>query len=402
MMNSSFDDIPGRLDKLERRSMYRRRRVIESPQGRELVVDGQRLLNFCSNDYLGLASDDRIRQALKHGVDRWGVGAGASHLVCGHTAAHHELEDALAEMTGRPRALFFSSGYAANLGVINALVGARDSVFEDRLKHASLLDGGWISRARFEFYDHLSADDLDARLAETGDGRRSIVSDGVFSMDGDCCPLTDLTRVAGRHAAWLMIDDAHGFGVIGERGVGSVDPDEFDTRQVPVLMATLGKAVGTSGAFVAADESLIEYLIQRARNYIYTTALPAAVAVATRTSLEIVASEHWRRERLAELIVRFRTGVRQLGIDVMASDTPIQPVIVGDADAVLTASQALETRGFLITAIRPPTVPQGTSRLRVTLTAVHTNEDVDRLVSALGEVLDGKSAGGEEGLSAGD
>jgi 8-amino-7-oxononanoate synthase len=402
-MSSSFDEIPDRLARLKRRAMYRHRRVVESPQGRELVVDGRRLLNFCSNDYLGLANDERIRQAFKRGVDRWGVGAGASHLVCGHTAAHHELEESLAELTGRPRALFFSSGYAANLGVINALVGARDSVFEDRLNHASLLDGGWISRARFEFYDHLSADDLDARLAESEDGRRLIVSDGVFSMDGDCCPLTDLTRVAGRHAAWLMIDDAHGFGVIGERGVGSVDPVEFDTRQVPVLMATLGKAVGTSGAFVAADESLIEYLIQRARNYIYTTALPAAVAVATRTSLEIVASEHWRRERLAELIARFRAGVRQLGIDVMASDTPIQPVIVGDADAVLAASQALETRGFLITAIRPPTVPQGTSRLRVTLTAVHTNEDIDRLVSALGEVLGGKSAGGEGAQnSAGD
>jgi len=388
MMNSSFDDIPGRLDKLERRSMYRRRRVIESPQGRELVVDGQRLLNFCSNDYLGLASDDRIRQALKHGVDRWGVGAGASHLVCGHTAAHHELEDALAEMTGRPRALFFSSGYAANLGVINALVGARDCVFEDRLNHASLLDGGWISRAKFEFYDHLSVDDLDARLDQSDGDRRLIVTDGVFSMDGDRSPLADLTSVADRHAAWLMVDDAHGFGVIGEHGAGSVDPEVFDTRQVPVLMATLGKAVGTSGAFVAGDDSLIEFLIQRARNYIYTTALPAAVAVATLTSLNIVKSENWRREKLAELISRFRLGIRELGVDLLPSDTPIQPVIVGNADAVLAASRALETRGFFITAIRPPTVPQGTSRLRITLTAAHTNEDVDRLVSALGEVLD--------------
>jgi len=374
MMSNSFDDIPGRLDKLERRSMYRRRRVIDSPQGRELVVDGQRLLNFCSNDYLGLAGDDRIRQAFKRGVDRWGVGAGASHLVCGHTAAHHELEDALAEMTGRPRALFFSSGYAANLGVINALVGARDCVFEDRLNHASLLDGGWISRARFEFYDHLSADDLDTRLDESDGGRRLIVTDGVFSMDGDHCPLADLTSVAGRHDAWLMVDDAHGFGVIG----------------------TLGKAVGTSGAFVAGDDSLIEFLIQRARNYIYTTALPAAVAVATLTSLNIVRNENWRREKLAELIARFRDSMCELGVDLLPSDTPIQPVIVGDANAVLAASQALETRGFLITAIRPPTVPQGTSRLRITLTAAHTNEDVDRLVSALGEVL-GEVLGNELG-----
>jgi 8-amino-7-oxononanoate synthase len=386
-MNSPFDDIHDRLARLKRRSMYRHRRVVQSPQGRELVVDGQRLLNFCSNDYLGLANDERIRRAFKRGVDRWGVGAGASHLVCGHTAAHHELEEALAEMTGRPRALFFSSGYAANLGVINALVGARDSIFEDRLNHASLLDGGWISRARFEYYDHLSTDDLEARIVASEGGRRLIVSDGVFSMDGDRCPLTDLARLADRHDAWLMIDDAHGFGVIGERGAGTVDPDQFDTRAVPVLMATLGKAVGTSGAFVAGDDSLIEFLIQRSRNYIYTTALPAAVAEATTASLEIVVSERWRREKLSELITRFRQGVRDRGIDVMPSDTPIQPVIVGDAHAVLGASQALEDRGFLITAIRPPTVPQGSSRLRITLTAAHTNEDVDRLVSALGEVL---------------
>ena len=388
-MSRSFDDIPARLDTLERRSMYRRRRVVESPQGTELVVDGRRLLNFCSNDYLGLANDERIRQAFKRGIDRWGVGAGASHLVCGHTAVHHELEDALAEMTGRPRALFFSSGYAANLGVINALVGPSDTVFEDRLNHASLLDGGWISRAKFEWYEHRCVDDLDTRLvrAAAGGGRRLIVSDGVFSMDGDCCPLVDLTRAADRHAAWLMIDDAHGFGVIGTHGTGSVDPAVFDTRQVPVLMATLGKAIGTSGAFVAGDDSLIEFLIQRARNYIYTTALPAAVAAATLQSLKIVTSEDWRREKLAELIARFRVGVRELGIKVLPSDTPIQPVVVGDATAVLAASQALETLGFMITAIRPPTVPEGTSRLRITLTAAHTAEDVDRLVSALGEVV---------------
>ncbi len=367
--------------------MYRRRRVVESAQGRELVVDGRQLLNFCSNDYLGLANDERIRQAFKQGVDRWGVGAGASHLVCGHTAAHHELEEALAEFTGRPRALFFSSGYAANLGVINALVSTRDSVFEDRLNHASLLDGGWISRARFEFYAHGSVDDLEVRLGSTEDGRRLIVSDGVFSMDGDRCPLVDLTQAAERHSAWLMIDDAHGFGVVGESGVGSVDPAEFNTRQVPVLMATLGKAVGTSGAFVAGDDSLIELLIQRARNYIYTTALPAAVAVATLKSLAIVTSENWRRERLNELIARFRHGVREVGVELLPSDTPIQPVIVGNAEAALAASEALEARGFMITAIRPPTVPQGTSRLRITLTAAHTNEDVDRLVAALGEVF---------------
>ena len=393
-MSRSFDDIPARLDKLERRSMYRRRRVVESPQGRELVVDGRHLLNFCSNDYLGLANDARIRQAFKDGVDRWGVGAGASHLVCGHTAVHHQLEEALAALTGRPRALFFSSGYAANLGVINALVGARDHVFEDRLNHASLLDGGWISRAKFEFYDHLSVDDLDARLAVADGGRKLVVSDGVFSMDGDRCPLADLAQAVDRHAAWLMIDDAHGFGVIGTNGCGSVDPAVFDTRQVPVLMATLGKAIGTSGAFVAGDDSLIELLIQRARNYIYTTALPAAIAAATLKSLQIVASESWRREKLVELIEHFRAGVGRFGLVLLPSDTPIQPVVVGDAAAVIAASQALESRGFMITAIRPPTVPQGTSRLRITLTAAHTIEDVDRLVTAIGAVLGNIQAAG--------
>jgi 8-amino-7-oxononanoate synthase len=386
-MSRSFDDIPARLDKLERRSMYRRRKAVDSPQGRELIIAGRRLLNFCSNDYLGLASDVRIREAFKQGVDRWGVGAGASHLVCGHTTAHQELEEALATITGRPRALFFSSGYAANLGVINALVGVPDSVFEDRLNHASLLDGGWISRAKFEFYDHLSADDLEARLAATESGRKLIVSDAVFSMDGDRCQLAELVQVADQHAAWLMIDDAHGFGVIGNNGAGSVDAAVFDTRQVPVLMATLGKAMGTSGAFVAGDDSLIEFLLQRARNYIYTTALPAAIAVATLKSLQIVAAEGWRREKLTELIQYFRASVRELGINVLPSDTPIQPIIVGDADATIAASQALEARGILITAIRPPTVPQGTSRLRITLTAAHTREDVDRLVTAIGEVL---------------
>jgi len=272
------------------------------------------------------------------------------------------------------------------------LVSTRDSVFEDRLNHASLLDGGWISRAKFEFYAHASVDDLEARLGATGeddgvDGRRLIVSDGVFSMDGDRCPLLGLTQAAERYGAWLMIDDAHGFGVIGEAGAGSVDPAEFNTHQVPVLMATLGKAVGTSGAFVAGDDSLIELLIQRARNYIYTTALPAAVAVATLKSLEIVASENWRREKLTELIARFRRGVRQVGVELLPSATPIQPVVVGDAATALAASEALEARGFMITAIRPPTVPQGTARLRITLTAAHTNDDVDRLVAALGEVF---------------
>jgi 8-amino-7-oxononanoate synthase len=391
---TAFNTLKNSLAKLRQRDMYRRRRVVTSAQGRMLNVDGRDLLNFCSNDYLGLAGDPRIRAAFKAGVDEWGVGAGASHLVSGHTAAHHALEEALAEFTGRPRALLFSSGYAANMGVINALLGAPDQVFEDRLNHASLLDGGWVSRAGFHWYGHLDMTDLEAQLSEVGESyqasrshRRLIVSDGTFSMDGDLCPLADMVTVARRHAAWIMVDDAHGFGIHGKGGRGLVDPERYSTDDVPVLMATLGKGLGTFGAFVAGDDALIETLIQRARNYIYTTALPSAVAVATLKSLEIVAAEDWRRERLAELVKRFRDGAAALGIDLPDSETPIQPIRIGDPGRAVALSSELEKRGMLVTAIRPPTVPVGTSRLRVTLMAAHENADVDRLLETLGELI---------------
>ncbi|HHQ15202.1 MAG TPA: 8-amino-7-oxononanoate synthase, partial [Chromatiales bacterium] len=263
--------------------MYRTRRSLEGPQGREVVVSGRRLLNFCSNDYLGLAADSRIAAAFKAGIDRWGTGAGASHLVCGHTTVHHELEEALADFTGRPRALLFSSGYAANLGTINALLSVGDCIFEDRLNHASLLDGGRISRASFYWFRHLDAVHLGQRLttADASSGRKLIVSDGTFSMDGDQCDLDVLTTLAQAHGAWVMIDDAHGIGVHGPQGCGLVDPSVFGLDDVQILMGTLGKAFGTCGAFVAGSEALIEMLIQRARNYIFTTALPPAVAAAT-------------------------------------------------------------------------------------------------------------------------
>ncbi|MFW2404361.1 MAG: 8-amino-7-oxononanoate synthase [Gammaproteobacteria bacterium] len=387
---AAFDDIKTTLTRLEKRGLYRRRRVVESALSRTVVVDGREMLNFCSNDYLGLANDPRVARAFSAGVDRWGAGAGASHLVCGHTSAHHELEEALAEFTGRERALLFSSGYGANVGTINALVGPNDAVFEDRLNHASLLDGGWISRANFNWYAHCDARDLESQVRSTegGAGRKLIVSDGTFSMDGDVCPIEELVSVARGADAWLMIDDAHGIGVQGADGVGLVDPARFDTSHVPVLMATLGKAFGTFGAFVAGDESLIEYLVQRARNYIYTTALPSAVAVATLASLDIVRTEAWRRTHLAELITRFRAGAGQLGLELMPSETPIQPIVIGDSGRAMVASAALEERGILITAIRPPTVPRGTARLRVTLTAAHAPEDIDHLLDALAAVID--------------
>ncbi len=384
---AAFDDLTTTLGALEKRRLYRRRRVIESPTGREVVVNGRALLNFCSNDYLGLAADPRVCAAFKGGVDRWGAGSGASHLVSGHTAAHEELEEALADFTGRPRTLLFGSGYAANVGTINALLGPGDHVFEDRLNHASLLDGGWLSRAHFNWFAHSEVSDLEARLADCASSprRKLIVSDGTFSMDGDLCRLPELVATARRHSAWLMIDDAHGCGVHGTAGCGVVDPVAQGLDDVPVLVGTLGKAFGTAGAFVAGSEALIETLVQRARNYIYTTALPSAVAVATLESLRIARAEEWRRERLRELVARFRAGATQLGLKLLPSATPIQPLVIGESGRAMALSAALEASGLLVPAIRPPTVPAGTARLRVTFSALHEPADVDRLLEALAQ-----------------
>ena len=392
MHKQGFDDIHRHLDGLRAHNLYRRRRTLNSPQGREVVVEGRRLLNFCSNDYLGLAGDPRVREAFKAAITRWGTGAGASHLVCGHTAAHEALELALAEFTGRPRTLLYSSGYGANVGVINALLSKGDFVFEDRLNHASLLDGGWISQATFVWFDHLDTAHLECELDAVANatGRKLIGSDGTFSMDGDQCLLDDTIAIAKRHRAWIMIDDAHGMGVHGRHGVGLVDPQRYSTDEVPVLIGTLGKAFGTAGAFVAGDEGLIETLIQRSRNYIYTTAMPSALAAATLASLEIARAEEWRREHLARLIDRFRTGASTIGFVVAPSVSPIQPLVVGDPARALAISGALEARGFLITAIRPPTVPEGTARLRITLTAAHEAADIDHLLEALASINRGQ------------
>lgn len=380
-----FDDIPALLQARQQQQLYRQRRVVESPQARVIMVNGNELLNLCSNDYLGLANDDRIRQAFISGVNTWGVGSGASHLVCGHTRAHHYLEEQLAEFTARPRALMFSSGYAANLGAINALVSAGDAVFEDKLNHASLLDGGLLSRANFKRFRHKDCNHLNDQLGQisASDGRKLIVTDGVFSMDGDLCDIDALCQIGTEHKAWLMVDDAHGFGVLGEEGRGVVNPAIHSSDDVPVLVGTLGKAFGTQGAFIAGSEELIETLIQNARTFIYTTALPAAVAVATTESLRIVRTEHWRREKLQALIAQFREGAHLLGLDLLPSTTPIQPVLMDSEANALQVAQQLEDQGILVTAIRPPTVPAGTSRLRITFTANHTEADVSQLLHAL-------------------
>ncbi|WP_428605455.1 8-amino-7-oxononanoate synthase [Sedimenticola sp.] len=374
---------------LERRRaahLYRRRRVLGGAQSPLLQVDGKPLLSFCSNDYLGLANHPQVIQALQRGAERYGAGSGSAHLVSGHSAAHHALEEELAAFTGRPRALLYSTGYMANQGVITALMGRGDTVFEDRLNHASLIDGGLLSRADLKRYPHNNIAALADQMTRRLDGEALVAVDGVFSMDGDLAPLPELARLCQAQDAWLMVDDAHGIGVLGRDGRGSVDHFGLDPQAVPILMGTLGKAFGTFGAFVAGSEALIETLIQQSRSYIYTTALPPAVAEATRASLRLVQEESWRREHLQQLIARFRAGASQLGLELMPSETPIQPILAGSAERAVGWSQALESEGMLVTAIRPPTVPTGSARLRVTLSASHSFEQLDRLLDALGRL----------------
>lgn len=378
-------DLAARLAERRAEHLYRHRSLLETPQGPEVVVDGQPMLAFCSNDYLGLANHPLVRKALQQGVERWGVGGGASHLVIGHSGAHHQLEEALAAFTGRPRALLFSTGYMANLAAVTALIGQGDSVLEDRLNHASLLDAGLLSGARFSRYLHNDAASLAGKL-EKATGNTLVVTDGVFSMDGDLADLPALCQEAHRSRAWLMVDDAHGFGVLGSKGGGIVEHfgPEVDSG-VQVLVGTLGKAFGTAGAFVAGSEDLIETLIQFARPYIYTTSQPPAVACATLKSLELVQQEGWRREQLNRLIARFRQGALEMGLKLMDSPTPIQPILVGSNARALMLSALLKSKGILVGAIRPPTVPVGTARLRITLTASHTEAQVERLLCSLAE-----------------
>ncbi|MFV3413299.1 8-amino-7-oxononanoate synthase [Pseudomonas nitroreducens] len=377
-------DLAARLAQRQAEDLYRRRPLLESPQGPDVVIDGQPMLAFCSNDYLGLANHPAVIAALRAGAERWGVGGGASHLVNGHCGPHHELELALAEFTGRPRALLFSTGYMANLGTVTALVGRGDSVLEDRLNHASLLDAGLLSGARFSRYLHNDAASLASRL-EKAEGNTLVVTDGVFSMDGDLADLPALCAQARKKNAWMMVDDAHGFGPLGATGGGIVEHFGLGIEDVPVLVGTLGKAFGTAGAFVAGSEELIETLIQFARPYIYTTSQPPAVACATLKSLELLRAESWRRDHLNGLIARFRAGAQAIGLELMDSPTPIQPILIGGSAQAMALSAELRQRGILVGAIRPPTVPAGTARLRVTLSASHTEAQVDRLLLALAE-----------------
>jgi len=377
-------DLATRLAERRAAHLFRQRPLLEGPQGPEVRVDGQSLLAFCSNDYLGLASHPEVIAALRAGAEKWGVGGGASHLVIGHSTPHHELEEALAAFTGRPRALLFSTGYMANLAAVTALVGQGDTVLEDRINHASLLDAGLLSGARFSRYLHNDAASLASRL-EKATGNTLVVTDGVFSMDGDLADLPALCAEARRKQAWVMVDDAHGFGPLGATGGGIVEHFGLGLDDVQVLVGTLGKAFGTAGAFVAGSEELIETLIQFARPYIYTTSQPPAVACATLKSLELLQSEGWRRDHLNTLIARFRQGAAEIGLTLMDSPTPIQPILVGDSERAMQLSAMLKARGLLVGAIRPPTVPAGSARLRVTLSAAHTEAQLERLLQALAE-----------------
>jgi len=377
-------DLQCRLAARRAEHLYRQRPLLETPQQPEVAVDGERLLAFCSNDYLGLANHPEVIAAMQQGAAKWGVGGGASHLVIGHSTPHHELEEALAEFTGRPRALLFSTGYMANLAAVTALVGQGDTVLEDRLNHASLLDAGLLSGARFSRYLHNDAASLAKRL-EKASGNTLVVTDGVFSMDGDLADLPMLCAEAKKRNAWVMVDDAHGFGPLGGSGGGIVEHFGLDIDDVQVLVGTLGKAFGTAGAFVAGSEELIETLIQFARPYIYTTSQPPAVACATLKSLELLRREGWRREHLNRLIARFRQGAADIGLTLMDSPTPIQPILVGSSERALALSAALKARGVLVGAIRPPTVPVGSARLRVTFSALHSEAQVERLLDILAE-----------------
>jgi len=374
--------LEGALAERRQQDLYRQRLTLESAQGPVIRLQGREYLNFCSNDYLGLAAHPRVVEAFVEAAAIYGVGSGASHLVCGHSAPHQQLEEALAEFTGRPRALLFSSGYTANIGVLTTLLQRGDQVFEDRLNHASLLDGGLYSGARFRRFAHNDVSALAVKMDRAA-GAALVVVDGVFSMDGDTAPLGELAALCTARDAWLMVDDAHGFGAMGQRGAGSTEVAGLGASEVPVLMGTLGKALGTAGAFVAGSELLIEGLIQQARNYIYTTALPPAVAAASLVSLRLLHEESWRREHLAALISRFRSGAQQLALPLMSSASAIQPLLVGDAARALALSARLREQGLLIGAIRPPTVPAGTSRLRITLSAAHSEQQVDRLLEQL-------------------
>jgi 8-amino-7-oxononanoate synthase len=392
---SWLDDFPGRLNELERGHLRRQRRIVLPADGAHMLVDGRRMLAFCSNDYLGLSGHPALIQAACDGARDFGVGAGASPLVSGHSAANDELEKALARFTGQPRALYFYAGYAANVGIIPALAGAGDAVFSDALNHACLIDGARLSGARIHRYDHASMAALERELASSPARRKLISSDAVFSMDGDVADVPLLLGLCERYDALLLLDDAHGFGVQGPQGRGTLAHfGMYGTHNSAriLYMATLGKAAGVAGAFVAGSDVLIEWLLQKTRSYIFATAAPAMLASTLTRSLQLIEADDWRRAHLQTLISHLRStlsaALQGKAWKLGASSTAIQPLLIGANREAMAVMQGLQKRGIWVPAIRPPTVPEGSARLRIALSALHTNADIDQLAQALGELSD--------------
>jgi 8-amino-7-oxononanoate synthase len=377
------DELQDALDSLAADGLKRRRRTLDSPCGPVCTVDGRELISFCSNDYLGLANDPRLIATAQAAAAQWGVGSGASHLVSGHLRPHEMLETAIAEFVGMPRALSFSTGYMANLAIVPSLVARGDAVFADRLNHASLIDAVQLTRADSHRYAHGDVAALSTMLAASNAKRKLILTDAVFSMDGDIAPLPELLELAERHDAWLVIDDAHGFGVLGEHGRGSLAHFGLPASPRVVLMGTLGKAAGVAGAFVAAEALVIEWLLQRARAYIFTTAASPIMAATLLEAIKLIAAADDGRANLTQRIQQLRTGLADTRWRLLHSDTAIQPIIVGDNTEAVRVAEALLQRGLWVPAIRPPTVPKGTARLRVSLSAAHTEAHVAALVDAL-------------------
>ena len=380
-----FSELQRGLDERNELGLLRQRRMLNSPQAPYITVDGKSYLSFCSNDYLGLANHPKLIAALQQGAQQHGVGAGAAHLVSGHGATHHQLENELAAFIEKPAALLFSTGYMANIGVVQALVGKDDTVFADKFNHASLNDAMQLSRASVKRYRHADMAHLAGLLEQCTSGRKLVITDAVFSMDGDLAPLPELLSLCERHDAWLLIDDAHGFGVLGEKGRGSLAHFGIASELI-ICMATLGKAAGVFGAFVAAEQVVIDTLVNHARSYVYTTATPPALASALLESLQQIEHGDEMRGHLQRLIVHLRSGLRDLPWKLMPSTTAIQPLLIGDNHGVLALSEGLRERGIWVAAIRPPTVPQGTARLRITLSAAHGMADVTRLVETMHEL----------------
>jgi 8-amino-7-oxononanoate synthase len=381
-----FEFLSAQLAELRRKDLFRHRMVVDGAQGPHVLVDGREVLTFCSNDYLGLANHLRVVEAVVEAAWRYGVGAGASHLLAGHNAIHTRVEERLAAFVGMPRALLFATGYQANMGAITALAGREDAIFSDELNHASLIDGTRLSRAQVAIYPHVDLQALESALAASRARSRLVVTDAVFSMDGDIAPLPAILDLCERYDACLLVDDAHGFGVLGAGGRGALEHFGLRSPRI-VYVGTLGKAAGVSGAFVAAQSEVVETLLQRARTYIYTTASPPLLAAAVEASLLVMQEEGWRRDRLRRLIRQLKSQWSELGAPSSRSDTAIQPLVLGGNAAALAASAKLRERGILVPAIRPPTVPEGTARLRISLSAAHGDDDLKRLVAALRDAV---------------